>query len=73
MSPAEFNLNGGSTAHGYNPDLHGGGWVAAPALVPTPIVWSHGGTHVVVEGSFDNWTSRTEMHRNGAARRRRRN
>ena len=26
---------------------------------------SHGGTHVEVEGSFDNWTTRTLMHRNG--------
>lgn len=31
-------------------------WAAQPKLVPTVIVWAHGGNHVELEGSFDNWT-----------------
>ena len=27
-------------------------------LFPTVIFWPHGGSHVEVEGSFDNWTTR---------------
>lgn len=41
------------------------GWPAQPTLVPTPITWSHGGSHVEVEGSFDNWTTRQPLHQHG--------
>ena len=33
--------------------------------VPTVIVWSHGGNHVELEGSFDNWTTRHVMQKSG--------
>ncbi|MEW5309318.1 MAG: hypothetical protein WDW38_001213 [Sanguina aurantia] len=33
--------------------------------MPCVVVWSHGGTHVEVEGSFDNWTTRQPLQRNG--------
>ncbi|KAK9820387.1 hypothetical protein WJX72_009820 [[Myrmecia] bisecta] len=47
-------------------EFHGvAGWPAQPKLVPTVIVWSHGGNHVEVEGSFDNWTTRQAMQRSG--------
>jgi 5'-AMP-activated protein kinase regulatory beta subunit len=41
------------------------GWPAQPKLLPTVIVWAHGGSHVEVEGSFDNWTTRQAMQRSG--------
>ena len=41
------------------------GWPAQPKLMPTVIVWTHGGQHVEVEGSFDNWSSRTALQRSG--------
>lgn len=41
------------------------GWGAQPKLVPTVIVWAHGGSHVELEGSFDNWTQRHTMQRSG--------
>jgi hypothetical protein len=28
-------------------------------------VWGHGGNHVELEGSFDNWTQRYTMQRSG--------
>jgi 5'-AMP-activated protein kinase regulatory beta subunit len=40
-------------------------WPAQPKLVPVVFVWSHGGTHVEVEGSFDNWTQRHPLQRGG--------
>mmetsp|Transcript_43713 Transcript_43713/g.52859 ORF Transcript_43713/g.52859 Transcript_43713/m.52859 type:complete len:257 (+) Transcript_43713:223-993(+) len=36
-----------------------------PTQVPTVITWSHGGTAVEVQGSWDNWTSRQPLHRHG--------
>lgn len=33
--------------------------------MPTVIVWAHGGSHVELEGSFDNWTQRYTMQRSG--------
>uniref|UniRef100_A0A0C9RW49 TSA: Wollemia nobilis Ref_Wollemi_Transcript_9693_1409 transcribed RNA sequence n=1 Tax=Wollemia nobilis TaxID=56998 RepID=A0A0C9RW49_9CONI len=33
--------------------------------IPTMITWSYGGNDVVVEGSWDNWTSRQPLHRAG--------
>jgi hypothetical protein len=33
-----------------------------PRLIPTVITWSHGGSVVEVQGSFDNWTTRTPLH-----------
>lgn len=48
------------------PEFHGeAGWPATPKLVPVVIVWSHGGNHVEVEGSFDNWTTRQVLQRSG--------
>jgi 5'-AMP-activated protein kinase regulatory beta subunit len=41
------------------------GWGAQPKLVPTVIVYSHGGNSVQLEGSFDNWTQRHMMQRSG--------
>eukprot|EP00882_Tetradesmus_deserticola_P010062 GHRQ01010632.1.p1 GENE.GHRQ01010632.1~~GHRQ01010632.1.p1 ORF type:complete len:278 (+),score=82.35 GHRQ01010632.1:267-1100(+) len=41
------------------------GWPAQPKLVPVVIAWSHGGEHVEVEGSFDNWSSRQPLQRTG--------
>lgn len=40
-------------------------WGAQPKLVPTVIVWAHGGSHVELEGSFDSWTQRHAMQRSG--------
>lgn len=40
-------------------------WGAQPKLVPTVIVWAHGGNHVELEGSFDSWTQRYTMQRSG--------
>jgi hypothetical protein len=45
--------------------FHRGRWGAQPKLVPTVIVWAHGGNHVELEGSFDNWTQRYTMQRSG--------
>lgn len=33
--------------------------------IPTLITWSHGGSHVAVEGSWDNWSSRKTLVRSG--------
>ncbi|WIA22722.1 hypothetical protein OEZ86_009682 [Tetradesmus obliquus] len=41
------------------------GWPAQPKLVPVVIAWSHGGEHVEVEGSFDNWSTRQPLQRTG--------
>ncbi|KAG1668826.1 hypothetical protein FOA52_004920 [Chlamydomonas sp. UWO 241] len=47
-------------------DFHAGGVAGWPAtVVPVVIVWSHGGNHVEVEGSFDNWTTRQVLQRAG--------
>ncbi|GMH36951.1 hypothetical protein BSKO_04824 [Bryopsis sp. KO-2023] len=51
---------------GRSPELYGmAGYPAQPKLVPTMVVWSHGGNHVAVEGSFDNWTARQTLQRSG--------
>ncbi|CAD7696781.1 unnamed protein product [Ostreobium quekettii] len=48
------------------PEFHGmAGYPAQPKLVPTMIVWSHGGSEVAVEGSFDNWTNRQTLQQSG--------
>ncbi|GLC36564.1 hypothetical protein PLESTB_000162400 [Pleodorina starrii] len=48
------------------PEFHGlAGWPALPKVVPVVIVWSHGGNHVEVEGSFDNWTTRQPLQKSG--------
>mmetsp|Transcript_14251 Transcript_14251/g.46794 ORF Transcript_14251/g.46794 Transcript_14251/m.46794 type:complete len:278 (-) Transcript_14251:108-941(-) len=60
--PEEFSLSergAGRQAVGA-PGPHAG-WPAQPTLVPTSITWTHGGNHVEVEGSFDNWTTRQAM------------
>lgn len=36
-----------------------------PALPYATCAGSHGGTHVEVEGSFDNWTTRQPLQRSG--------
>eukprot|EP00877_Chromochloris_zofingiensis_P004634 jgi/Chrzof1/14171/Cz08g28030.t1 len=41
------------------------GWPAQPKLVPVVIVWSHGGNHAEVEGSWDNWSTRQPLQRTG--------
>ena len=41
------------------------GWAVQPKLVPTVIVYSHGGNSVQLEGSFDNWTQRHVMQKSG--------
>mmetsp|Transcript_23690 Transcript_23690/g.56546 ORF Transcript_23690/g.56546 Transcript_23690/m.56546 type:complete len:273 (-) Transcript_23690:203-1021(-) len=41
------------------------GWPNQPPLFPTVFYWSHGGSHVEVQGSFDNWTTRQELQRSG--------
>ncbi|PSC67363.1 SNF1-related kinase regulatory subunit beta-2 isoform B [Micractinium conductrix] len=55
--------------HGRGGSVYGqsefAGWGAQPKLVPTVIVWAHGGSHVELEGSFDNWTQRYTMQRSG--------
>ncbi|XP_068658244.1 SNF1-related protein kinase regulatory subunit beta-1-like [Aristolochia californica] len=33
--------------------------------IPTLITWNHGGNEVLLEGSWDNWTSRKVMQRSG--------
>lgn len=40
-------------------------WPAQPKLVPVVFGWSHGGNHVEVEGSFDNWTQRHRLQMTG--------
>lgn len=47
----EFSLSGN---YGYS-DSHG---EEHEQGVPTMILWTHGGTNVSVEGSWDNWTTR---------------
>ncbi|KAF5829295.1 hypothetical protein DUNSADRAFT_16293 [Dunaliella salina] len=48
------------------PEFHGiTGWPATPKLMPVVIVWGHGGNHVEVEGSFDNWSTRQILQRTG--------
>mmetsp|Transcript_8523 Transcript_8523/g.14632 ORF Transcript_8523/g.14632 Transcript_8523/m.14632 type:complete len:261 (-) Transcript_8523:724-1506(-) len=45
------------------PEFHG--WPATPKILPVVIIWSHGGNHVEVEGSFDNWSTRQVLQRTG--------
>ena len=33
--------------------------------IPTVLTWTHGGERVEVEGSYDNWSTRTPLHRSG--------
>jgi len=42
----------------------GHGWGNTSAI-PTVITWLHGGEQVYIEGSFDNWSTRTPMHKHG--------
>jgi len=41
------------------------GFATQPKLVPTMIVWNHGGQSVAIEGSFDNWTTRHQLQQTG--------
>jgi len=41
------------------------GWGVHPKLVPTVFVWSHGGNHIELEGSFDGWSQRHTMQHAG--------
>lgn len=43
----------------------GDGWMGEPKTVPTVFVWSHGGNHVELEGSFDSWSTRHVMQKTG--------
>eukprot|EP00890_Picochlorum_soloecismus_P004216 jgi/Picsp_1/4796/NSC_02164-R1_snf1-related protein kinase regulatory subunit beta-2 len=45
--------------------VDGDGWVGEPKSVPTVFVWSHGGNHVELEGSFDSWSTRHVMQKTG--------
>eukprot|EP00884_Botryococcus_braunii_P005580 jgi/Botrbrau1/15022/Bobra.320_2s0002.1 len=40
-------------------------WPAQPRMIPTVIVWTQGGDHVEVQGSFDGWQQRHLMQRSG--------
>lgn len=60
----EFLLHpypGGGGAYG-DADQFGGD---DEQLVPTMIAWTHNGNSVSVEGSWDNWTTRTQLQRSG--------
>jgi len=47
-------------------EFHGvPGWPQQGTLVPTVLIWSHGGESVEVEGSWDNWTSRLSLLKSG--------
>ncbi|WZN58947.1 AMP-activated protein kinase [Chloropicon roscoffensis] len=47
-------------------EFHGvAGWPQQGTLVPTVLIWSHGGDSVEVEGSWDNWTSRLTLLKSG--------
>ena len=47
-------------------EFHGvAGWPQQGTLVPTVLIWSHGGDSVEVEGSWDNWTSRHTLLKSG--------
>jgi hypothetical protein len=35
------------------------------SLVPTVFKWEHGGKHVYITGTFNNWKQRIQMHRSG--------
>lgn len=62
----EFPTTAGASKGGMAAEFHGlSGYPAQPKLVPTVIVWTHGGSHVEVEGSFDNWGQRHTMQRSG--------
>lgn len=42
---------------------HSDGTLDAPPEkgIPTLITWSHGGNEILLEGSWDNWTSRLNL------------
>ena len=40
----------------------GHGWGNTSAI-PTVITWTHGGKQAYIEGSYDNWSTRTPMHK----------
>lgn len=56
------NITGGGVGGGRG---GGGGEALEPALVPVAITWTQGGSVVEVEGSFDGWQTRTQLHRSG--------
>jgi 5'-AMP-activated protein kinase regulatory beta subunit len=37
----------------------------AEAVVPTVFKWEHGGRHVYITGTFNNWERQIPMHRSG--------
>eukprot|EP01026_Neomeris_dumetosa_P074222 TRINITY_DN7703_c0_g2_i1.p2 TRINITY_DN7703_c0_g2~~TRINITY_DN7703_c0_g2_i1.p2 ORF type:complete len:265 (-),score=32.53 TRINITY_DN7703_c0_g2_i1:814-1608(-) len=39
------------------------GWPMHPKMVPTIIVWPHGGTDVQIKGSWNNWTTLTKLQK----------
>eukprot|EP01023_Acetabularia_acetabulum_P054680 TRINITY_DN6197_c0_g1_i7.p1 TRINITY_DN6197_c0_g1~~TRINITY_DN6197_c0_g1_i7.p1 ORF type:complete len:275 (-),score=42.51 TRINITY_DN6197_c0_g1_i7:330-1154(-) len=40
------------------------GWSMHPKMVPTILVWPHGGTNVEIKGSWNNWTTLTKLQAN---------
>jgi 5'-AMP-activated protein kinase regulatory beta subunit len=62
MEPFAKHGDGAGSVYGHSEFA---GWAAQPKLVPTVCVWAHGGAHVELEGSFDNWTQRHVMQRSG--------
>lgn len=57
---------GSQKSHPPAQEFHGvAGWPTQGTLVPTVLIWSHGGESVEVEGSWDNWTSRHTLLKSG--------
>ena len=48
----------GTTLQGYGTADPSSGDGSAEQGIPTLITWTHGGNHVSVDGSWDNWTTR---------------
>lgn len=46
-------------------ESHGSDHIPPEQGIPVILTWNHGGNEVVVEGSWDNWTSRKTLHRSG--------
>lgn len=52
------------------PDVNGGGYMQGfdgntDSVVPTVFKWEHGGRHVYITGTFNNWEKQIPMHRSG--------
>ncbi|CAI5477026.1 unnamed protein product [Closterium sp. Yama58-4] len=63
--PKADELSLGSGFGGYGGDGAGGPGADGEQGVPTLITWTHGGNHVSVDGSWDNWTTRQVLQRAG--------